>query len=60
MSQQENMPGETCPVARTLDVIGDRWSWLIVRDAFDGIRRFGEFQKIWAWRAIFWPRACAP
>jgi len=45
MSQQENMPGETCPVARTLDVIGDRWSWLIVRDAFDGIRRFGEFQK---------------
>jgi len=45
MSLQENVTGETCPVARTLDVIGDRWSLLIVRDAFDGIRRFGEFQK---------------
>jgi DNA-binding HxlR family transcriptional regulator len=34
-----------CPIARTLDVIGDWWSMLIVRDAFLGKRRFGEFQK---------------
>ncbi|MFB9831355.1 winged helix-turn-helix transcriptional regulator [Actinoallomurus acaciae] len=34
-----------CPVARTVDVIGDRWSLLIVRDAFDGIRRFSELQR---------------
>lgn len=34
-----------CPVARTLEVIGDRWSLMIIRDAFDGIRRFSEFQK---------------
>jgi DNA-binding HxlR family transcriptional regulator len=34
-----------CPVARTLDAIGDWWSLLIVRDAFDGIRRFSEFQQ---------------
>lgn len=34
-----------CPVARSLDVMGDWWSLLIVRDAFDGIRRFGAFQK---------------
>jgi DNA-binding HxlR family transcriptional regulator len=34
-----------CPVARSLDIIGDWWSLLIVRDAFDGLRRFGEFQK---------------
>ena len=27
------------------DAIGDGWSLLIVRDAFDGLRRFGEFQK---------------
>src|SRR5258708_423269 len=33
------------PVARPLDAIGDWWSLLIVRDAFDGLRRFGEFQK---------------
>jgi DNA-binding HxlR family transcriptional regulator len=34
-----------CPVARSLDVIGDWWSLLIVRDAFDGVRRFSQFQK---------------
>ena len=34
----------TCPVARSVDLIGDRWSLLIVRDAFDGVRRFGDFQ----------------
>ncbi|QDF37428.1 winged helix-turn-helix transcriptional regulator [Bradyrhizobium symbiodeficiens] len=35
----------SCPVARALDAIGDVWSLLIVRDAFDGLRRFGDFQK---------------
>jgi DNA-binding HxlR family transcriptional regulator len=35
----------SCPVARSLDAIGDWWSLLIVRDAFRGKRRFGEFQK---------------
>lgn len=34
-----------CPVARSLDAIGDWWSLLIVRDAFDGVRRFNEFQR---------------
>ena len=33
-----------CPIARTLDVIGDWWSLLIVRDAFLGVRRFEQFQ----------------
>lgn len=36
---------QPCPVARSLDVIGDRWSLLIVRDAFDGVSRFGDFQR---------------
>lgn len=35
----------TCPVARTLDVVGDRWSLLIVRDAMDGARAFKDFQQ---------------
>jgi DNA-binding HxlR family transcriptional regulator len=35
----------TCPVARTIDVVGDKWSLLIIRDAFAGIRRFGQFQR---------------
>jgi DNA-binding HxlR family transcriptional regulator len=34
-----------CAVARPLDAIGDSWSLLIVRDVFDGLHRFGEFQK---------------
>jgi DNA-binding HxlR family transcriptional regulator len=34
-----------CPVARSLDAIGDWWSLLIIRDAFDGARRFGELQS---------------
>jgi DNA-binding HxlR family transcriptional regulator len=34
-----------CPIARSLDSIGDWWSLLIIRDAFLGLRRFGEFQK---------------
>ncbi|MEV7008630.1 helix-turn-helix domain-containing protein [Streptosporangium sp. NPDC051022] len=34
-----------CPVARTVDVIGDRWSLLIIRDILDGIRRFSELQR---------------
>lgn len=28
-----------------MDIIGDRWSLLIVRDAFDGLRRFSDFQR---------------
>src|SRR5262245_48655339 len=32
-----------CPVSCTLDVIGDRWTLLIVRDLMRGKKRFGEF-----------------
>jgi DNA-binding HxlR family transcriptional regulator len=32
-----------CSIARTLDVVGERWTLLIVRDAFNGKRRFEEF-----------------
>ncbi|WP_078354002.1 winged helix-turn-helix transcriptional regulator [Mycobacteroides chelonae] len=35
----------SCTLARPLGEVGDGWSLLIVRDAFDGLRRFGEFQK---------------
>ena len=34
---------QTCPIARSLDVVGDRWTLLIVRDLFLGQRRFSEF-----------------
>lgn len=34
-----------CGIGQALEVIGDWWSLLIVRDAFFGVRRFGDFQK---------------
>lgn len=34
-----------CAIARSLGIVGDWWSLLIVRDAFRGRERFGEFQK---------------
>ncbi len=33
---------QVCPIARTLDIIGDRWTLLIVRDLFMGKTRFKE------------------
>jgi DNA-binding HxlR family transcriptional regulator len=35
---------QDCSIARALEVIGERWTLLIVRDAFFGVRRFSEFQ----------------
>ncbi|MET9491790.1 helix-turn-helix domain-containing protein [Nocardia sp. NPDC006630] len=35
----------SCPVARTADLVGDRWSLLIVRDAMDGASTFTDFQQ---------------
>lgn len=43
--KRTRLEASTCPVARSLDVIGDWWSLLIVRDALRGVTRFGEFQK---------------
>ena len=45
------MPGKTdlsklnCSLARTLEIVGDWWTLLIIRDAFLGVRRFGDFQR---------------
>ena len=42
------MPGilgnPRCPISRTLDVVGDRWTLLIVRDAIAGSTRFSQFR----------------
>ena len=45
MVKRTSFQTDGCPVARSLDVLGDRWSLLIIRDAFLGLRRFSEFQK---------------
>ncbi|MER6461940.1 winged helix-turn-helix transcriptional regulator [Streptomyces sp. NPDC001288] len=34
-----------CSIARTVDLLGDHWTPLVVREAFYGIRRFDEFQR---------------
>lgn len=37
--------GQDCSIARALEVVGERWTLLIIRDAFLGLRRFDEFQE---------------
>ena len=37
--------GQNCSVARTLELVGERWTLLVVRDAFLGRSRFEEFQE---------------
>jgi DNA-binding HxlR family transcriptional regulator len=37
--------GQNCSVARALEIVGERWTLLIIRDAFLGLRRFDQFQK---------------
>jgi DNA-binding HxlR family transcriptional regulator len=36
---------QVCSVARALETVGDRWTMLVIRDAFLGIRRFEDFQR---------------
>nr|WP_306914958.1 helix-turn-helix domain-containing protein [Rhizobium mesoamericanum] len=43
--KRTNLESSSCGIARSLDAIGDWWSLLIVREAFKGHQRFGEFQK---------------
>jgi DNA-binding HxlR family transcriptional regulator len=45
MVKRTSFEDDDCPIARSLDAIGDWWSMLIIRDALLGSRRFGELQK---------------
>lgn len=45
MAERPSLSQSSCPVARSIDLIGDRWLLMILRDAFDGIRRYSEFQR---------------
>lgn len=35
----------SCPIANSLDVVGDKWTLLVLRDLLDGKSRFSEFEK---------------
>src|SRR5262249_21224870 len=43
--QRKSFDKMPCPVARSLERVGEWWSMLIMRDALHGLRRFDEFQK---------------
>src|SRR5437868_5594932 len=45
MVKRTSFAGDGCPIARSLEALGDWWSLLIIREALIGTRRFGEFQK---------------
>jgi DNA-binding HxlR family transcriptional regulator len=36
---------QNCSIARALEVVGDRWTMLVLRTAFEGFRRFDDFQQ---------------
>lgn len=40
---KRNYEGQVCSIARALELVGERWTLLIVRDLFLGLRRFDEF-----------------
>jgi len=40
-----NLADERCSVARSVAVIGDRWTLMVLRDCFLGIRRFEDFER---------------
>jgi DNA-binding HxlR family transcriptional regulator len=40
----DDLAGEPCLISRTLAVVGDRWTMLILRDCFAGVRKFDDFQ----------------
>jgi len=43
--RQTSFGNPQCPIARSLERVGERWSILILRDAFQGLTRFDHFQK---------------
>ena len=45
MASRTDLGGAECPIARSLDDVGEWWSMLILRDAFAGYTRFDEFQR---------------
>jgi DNA-binding HxlR family transcriptional regulator len=45
MVQHKSFQDMTCPIARSLEHVGEWWSMLILRDAFAGLTRFDEFRQ---------------
>jgi len=43
--RKSSFAGWPCSIARTMDLLGDAWTPLVLREAFYGVRRFDEFQS---------------
>ncbi|GLW07981.1 ArsR family transcriptional regulator [Microtetraspora sp. NBRC 13810] len=43
MALGKNYDGQDCSLAKALELIGERWTLLVIRDALYGVRRFGDF-----------------
>ncbi|WP_214412443.1 winged helix-turn-helix transcriptional regulator [Sphaerisporangium fuscum] len=43
MALGKNYEGQECSLARALELVGERWTLLVVRDALYGVRRYGDF-----------------
>ncbi|MFN8099407.1 MAG: helix-turn-helix domain-containing protein [Dermatophilaceae bacterium] len=43
--RHEDLRDEECPIARSSAILGERWVWLILRAAFNGARRFEDYQQ---------------
>jgi DNA-binding HxlR family transcriptional regulator len=41
----QDYASQECSIARALEVVGERWTLLVVRDCFFGVRRFSDFQR---------------
>ncbi|MCK5747139.1 MAG: helix-turn-helix transcriptional regulator [Oricola sp.] len=45
MSKKADFNRSPCPVAVTLDILGDKWSLIVIRDLFRGVSRYSDFLK---------------
>lgn len=43
--KRKTFADDACPIARSLDVLGERWTLLILREAYRGVRRFADFER---------------
>ncbi|KQR92942.1 MAG: helix-turn-helix transcriptional regulator [Microbacterium ginsengisoli] len=46
MALRSDWSGQSCPIARGIDVLGDPWTLLILRESLGGARRFDEFKDV--------------
>ncbi|MCB1588884.1 MAG: helix-turn-helix transcriptional regulator [Xanthomonadales bacterium] len=43
--KRTSLSTDACPIARSLDLVGEWWSLLILRESFSGVRRFKDFEQ---------------